>query len=354
VQAALCVRPTGRAAALFEYGVCAKIEEVRAASRSCYYPVELSEVIRHVLSHEGQYAVTALPCYAKALRRAMEVSPRLRDRITCILGLVCGQSKTRFFSEYLCALAGGDPKRMRQVTFRLKMPGRSARDACTSFVVEDDDGGSRELAIYNSQWAPNTLWTDGYFTPNPCFFCDDVFAECADVAFMDAWLPSYEADWRGYSISLIRDPGVATLFRNGREQGSLAVQPLSIAQVIDSQRPAIVLKRSGIAERVRFAAARGQRVPTKRKALYGKYMLGRLERALVRCRWLISQKSGQQWLLSQGSVADFRRRMRPLEAKARILRRLLLALWNPSKLPGIVMERLVRLFRARGRRGSPR
>lgn len=352
VQAALCVLPTGHPGSLFEYRVCAKTEEVRAASRSCYYPVELSAVIRHVLSHEGRYAVTALPCYAKALRRAMEVSPRLNERITCILGLVCGQSKTRFLSEYLCALAGGDPQRMREVTFRLKTPGRSASDACTRFVQDEDDGGSRELLIHNSQWAPNSLWTDGYFTPNPCFFCDDVFAECAGAAFMDAWLPAYEADWRGHSIGLIRDPGLAGLFRNGRERGGLVVELLDIGRVIESQRPAIVLKRGGIAERVRFAQAQGLRVPTKRKTLYGKYMLGRLDGALVRCQWLLSRQSGQQWPMSEGSVAQFRRRMRPIEAKARLLRRLLVALQAPADVPALVVAWLRGWIAAQTGRGG--
>lgn len=33
--------------------------------------------------------------------------------------------------------------------------------------------------------------------PRACNYCDDVFAECADVTCMDAWLPEYSQDHRG-------------------------------------------------------------------------------------------------------------------------------------------------------------
>ena len=37
----------------------------------------------------------------------------------------------------------------------------------------------------------NIAFNNGYFQLPGCSHCDDIFAECADAVFMDAWLPEY-------------------------------------------------------------------------------------------------------------------------------------------------------------------
>jgi len=41
------------------------------------------------------------------------------------------------------------------------------------------------------------VWTNGFFKLNACNFCDDIFAELADVVFMDAWIDPYIYDSKG-------------------------------------------------------------------------------------------------------------------------------------------------------------
>ena len=40
----------------------------------------------------------------------------------------------------------------------------------------------------------SNIWGAWHFGMNACNFCDDVFAELADISVMDEWLPKYEHD----------------------------------------------------------------------------------------------------------------------------------------------------------------
>ena len=115
-----CVSPNNDFEKLFKFKICNTTREVRECSRSCYYPVETSEFIKHILQHEGRYAIIGLPCVCKAVRLATQVNPKLKSRIKFVLGLVCGQMKSKFFAEYICALGGGDPHSLNGITFRIK------------------------------------------------------------------------------------------------------------------------------------------------------------------------------------------------------------------------------------------
>ncbi len=75
-------------------------------SRSAYSVVQVSEITAHILAHKGRYAVIVLPCIAKAFRNAQLVSKELRERVVVLAGLVCGQTKSINFSQYLSSVAG--------------------------------------------------------------------------------------------------------------------------------------------------------------------------------------------------------------------------------------------------------
>ncbi|MCK4821847.1 Coenzyme F420 hydrogenase/dehydrogenase, beta subunit C-terminal domain, partial [bacterium] len=104
VNRVCCVVPNNDPNTLFRFSVVDTIQDIRHASRSVYYPVELSQVISEILNADGKYAVVGLPCALKGLRLAMLRNTDLRERIVVLVGLVCGQQKSKFFAEYLCAL----------------------------------------------------------------------------------------------------------------------------------------------------------------------------------------------------------------------------------------------------------
>ena len=310
IDYALCVTPVSGEGRLFGYTMCSSATEVRACGRSCYYPVEASRVIRQVLEREGRYAITALPCVAKAIRRAQQRLPKLRERIRYVVGLVCGQGKSAFFCEYACALGGGDPHGLQGVTFRIKDTTRPASDFGMRFLCSTDSGHRHEGVVF---WKGHLgrVWGDRCFTPNACNFCDDVYAECADVTFMDAWLSRYSRDPAGHSLVLVRDRTLDDRFRRELDRpDALSLAPIPIGDVIKSQLGVIRAKRSDLGRRLAWARAAGKPVPRKRRHLLnGVGLLGR--DALNRAGWEMSQRSGPLWAEVDKDKTRFDERIRP-------------------------------------------
>lgn len=247
VNHVICVGSQNDPNQLFKFTVCHTPEEVRAASRSCYYPVQLSEVIQYILSNDGRYAITGLPCFVKGIRLAMNRIPKLRRRIVVICGLVCAQTQSKHYTEYLCKIKGGDPASLEKVTFRIKDPARPANDY--GFRFRNRAGSVKEGSIFFKE-GMGELWLNGYFTPTACLFCDDVFAETADVTFMDAWLPQYQGDPKGHNLVLIRSKIVLNMLNNGIAAGSLILKPIDVQEIIKSQQGGLKRKRKILSLRI--------------------------------------------------------------------------------------------------------
>lgn len=301
-----CVSPNGDPEKLFRFKICDTPEEVRECSRSCYYPVETSEVIRHILQHERRYAIIGLPCVCKAIRLAMQLSPKLQRRIKFVLGLVCGQTKSKFFAEYICAMGGGDPYSLSGITFRIKDSNRPASDFGLKWACSDGANQAGEGVVF---WTEdmNRIWRDRYFTLNGCNLCDDIFAELADGSFMDAWLSPYRNDNRGHTIVLISNKDLLDLIENPDSRKALRLDHLPIDQVIQSQMSVIFEKRKAISERLARCDREGLAAPVKRVSKEKKLRCdSRLE---IRTRLIISQRSPNSWLRCGKRIPAFDRAM---------------------------------------------
>jgi coenzyme F420 hydrogenase subunit beta len=250
---AVCVSSNPERDKLFQYVVCSTPEQIRSCAKSCYYPVELSEVIRHILSCDGRYAVVGLPCFIKSLRLAMQKNAILRRRIKYLLGLVCGQQKGKLFSEYVTALKGENPKNIFSVQFREKDPIRPASDYGLRYRCANEQGQHKEGTVFWTE-GMGQAWCGRYFTLSACNYCDDIFAELADVVFMDAWLPEYKCDWRGTSIVLVRNSEIKELLEKGQAAKELALNPIEQEHVIQSQAGVVFNKRTLLGKRLTWAA----------------------------------------------------------------------------------------------------
>jgi len=334
VDAVLCVSPNDDPDMLFRYTICASADDVRKCSRSCYYPVTTQEALSFVAENEGRYAIVGLPCVCKAIRLAQQKLPRFRDRIKYAVGLVCGQTKSKGFVEYVCALGGGDPHRLSKVEFRVKDISRPASDFGLRFMCRAENGSRREGTVFWTQ-GMNRAWSDRYFTPNACNFCDDVFAECADVVFMDAWLPEYREDPRGHSLVLTRDNRVNELFE--REVGhpqETVIRRLGVESVIRSQMGVLCSKRGGMRDRMSLLRDKGLPVPVKRwnaAALFRPLGMWRLNAAQYR----MSRQSPAGWIESGKDLDAFKSKMWDLRDEVERARQ-----WHLSqRIPNAVLRK---------------
>ncbi len=261
VDAVVCVGGGTSGERLFEYQIYTEVNSLRTTSGSRYYPADLGETISFINNEKNdvRYAVVGLPCALKGLRLAMEALPRLRRRIVYILGLTCGHMPNRYYTEFLACLSGIDPNLLASVQYRDKEGTGNA--ANYKFRAVDKAGLSGVAVSFNKI---SNFWVDGYFQVNACNFCEDVFAEVADICFMDAWLPEYVRDPLGHSLLVVRSPMLLELLREGAAYGDCHLEPLPINKVFESQQGVIEKKVRMLGARLHGAALLGFKTPAKR------------------------------------------------------------------------------------------
>jgi len=317
VDRVVCVSGGGRSHPFFDFRVCGTVDEVRASSKSIYYPVEMSGVLAEIMSTPGRCAVIGLPCFCKALRLLMQQSRKAAEKIVFLAGLKCSHGASTYFSEYLAEKAGGDAGRLRQVDFRIKHPGRRANDFGTECVWENAEGGLQRKTLY---WQGDLIhaWLGHWFSPVPCLFCDDIVAETADITFMDAWRPEFALDTEGTSCVILRSDLAAELCRQGMSSKEVFLEPMAISDVSGMQKRLAVGKRRGVSYRLWLRQRRGAAVPKKRVAPR------RTGDLLQRVRWknqMNAAETGPRRWVNRKSVHDFEAKMRRMEAGQRLLRK---------------------------------
>ena len=224
---------------LFKFSVIKNADELTRARSSAYYPLTLEAVLKEMSRREGRYAISALPCFAKALRLAASKNPRLKSRISFIVGLVCGQGKGAAFTYKLADLAFKERKQLAAVNYRYKIAGKSAMSFGFKFRATD---GSE--AIDDRSSSAFAYWSSRAFTPLACNACTDVFAKCADVVLMDAWLQSEMNEWRGTSLVITRAAQIDALFSQPTKQAREAIfcERISATEVQRSQQSQVECK----------------------------------------------------------------------------------------------------------------
>ncbi len=253
VDRVIAVASTSNPDKLFEFVEFSTVESLWTAARSSYYPVEISSCLRTVAQSNLKYAVIGLPCVVKGIRRAQQRMPRLKQNIPVLLGLVCGQQRSKWFAEYLVRRAGLTMEAVRRISFREK---RETQPATLSHFAAWTTRSKTPVFLERSD-GYGRAWEQSYFKEDACNYCDDVFAELADATFMDAWLPGFHEDPRGTTIVMARSALCRDLVFSGVKSGALRVTPLEIRQVIRSQQGCLQLKRDGAALQLSLNGNRG-------------------------------------------------------------------------------------------------
>ncbi|CZE48858.1 Coenzyme F420 hydrogenase/dehydrogenase, beta subunit C-terminal domain [Campylobacter geochelonis] len=212
VDKIIAVEPNEDPEYLFKFAVFSNKEELKNSRSSAYYPVTMEEVIKFVLKNNHRYAIVTLPCFAKALRFAQKTNYKLRNRVKYIIGLVCGQIKTKHFAQTLGNLSFKDEKALKKVDFRFKVENRPSSNFAFKFTSTDDWSSTDDRKT-----SPSLFWGSRAFTPFACNNCNDTFALCCDAVLMDAWLPEFTKDWRGHSLVITREKTIDEIFKNSSE-----------------------------------------------------------------------------------------------------------------------------------------
>ncbi|GAB6137385.1 hypothetical protein JCM15060_05740 [Halanaerobaculum tunisiense] len=251
------VKPNRDNEKLFKYQIAASIETLREGSGSAYYPIELSEVIEKVLKQDGKYAIVGLPCFLKAVELAKEKNKKLADRIIFSVGLVCGQLKSKEFTNYIAQLSGFEDE-IEEVSYRNNSDDQTANNFYFHFENKNNNG-----KIYFKDGI-GKAWSNRWFTYNSCSYCDDTFSELADVTLMDAWLSEFTQDSRGTNLLAVRNEEIEKLLMQGKENKDIILNPISSDKVISSQQGVINIKRDKLSYRLSLVSDKEGFYPKKR------------------------------------------------------------------------------------------
>ncbi|WP_100641488.1 Coenzyme F420 hydrogenase/dehydrogenase, beta subunit C-terminal domain [Marinobacter salexigens] len=242
----------------FKYQVSETLEEIQQGGKSRYYPIELSEVLKTVRNNPGRYAVVGLPCFIKSIRLLQAQDPILAERIQYCVGLVCGHLKSAHYAQSLAWQMGIAPQELEGVDFRIKDRSQPANRYSTYAK-----GSTGEKVVPTNQLF-GADWGAGAFKYKACDFCDDVFAETADVVLGDAWLPEYVQDSYGTNVVVTRNQNIRQLIVNARTEGRLEMDDLGVAKAVQSQDAGLRHRKIAIGYRIHREQMTKAWVPTKR------------------------------------------------------------------------------------------
>jgi coenzyme F420 hydrogenase subunit beta len=224
-------------------------EQILASRGSVYHVTDLAAPLRQVIyGPERRYAAVSLPCAVKAIRLAQQRIPSLEKRLRYVFGLTCGGQRNRCFADLLTALAGSS---RGIVSYRSKRGARRANDY--RFCIAKD----REKFQVKFSGLYGYLMMNGIAELKACLFCGDIFAELADAAFMDAWLPDFLPDPGGRNLVISRNREIGRVLRGLSREKECELQPVAPSQIEASQAGVIEKKRSGLPARRRAAGGTG-------------------------------------------------------------------------------------------------
>lgn len=304
---------------LFRFDILRTPDALRKASGSKYYPVEASEVVKRVMKDktDDTYAILGVPCLLQGVNIAKKKYKRLDRKLRFSFSLVCGQLPNAAYTELLSSCSGLNESDLGTVDYRNKENTTSASNYV--FVPEDKSGNKGQPLYWVEQ--PSYLWENSFFIHTACRFCDDLYGRTADAVFMDAWLPGISQKPEGHSLVVIRDPEIDAVFQQGKAAGLCEISPVSIDDVLTSQRTQIIKKTEMLSAHLYKAEREGIRVTPRAVSpssqMYTKYAPD------IELQWQTRIQSKELWteLKKQGKQSQFFDYAKPIMKKIEKRRR---------------------------------
>lgn len=233
IDGVIHVKETNSKEKLFKYDISTTVEEIVKGSKTRYYPVELSEVLKLVKEKPGSYAIIGLPSFISSVRLLSEVDPVINDRIKFTIGLVCGHQKTTKFGEFLAWQCGIEPGNLEKINFRKKLDNAPA--SSYAIQVTGKINGVQKTVVKEMKSLFGGDWGQGLFKIKASDFTDDVMNETADITLGDAWLPEYSKDSKGNNIIIVRNPIIHKILKEAITRKKINVDSVDSNTIYRSQ-----------------------------------------------------------------------------------------------------------------------
>lgn len=242
----------------FEYKISKSISELKENSKSHYHPTSMEKVISKINDLGGTYVIVGVPCFIRAFYNLITVSKITKPVYR--VGIVCGHLKNKQFTEMIMKRVGAENDQIKKVNFRIT--DQKARSNEYRMGVELNDGRIKSKSV---QLIPGSNWGEGSFKLKGCDFCDDVFNECADVVFGDAWIEPYIKEGNGANIVVVRKKEIDKMLSDLQTSDRIVVNDLPYQRALKAQDATIRHRRVALKYRIDKRTLNNQWVPKKRE-----------------------------------------------------------------------------------------
>jgi coenzyme F420-reducing hydrogenase beta subunit len=249
---------------LFEYMISSSSDEARTAAKSKYYPISLADILPIIRDLEGKTLFIGIPCFIKSLRLLSSQYPEISNRIKYTAGLVCGHLKSKFFAYNFAWQLDILPKEITKIDFRHSKPNQSKASLYYVKVNALKNNLPIEKVGLNKSFF-GFQWGQGFFKYKACDYCDDVFAETADICFGDAWIKPYVSDPKGDNIVITRNKRLSEIVEDSVKKGDLKFDNVSLEEILKSQDAGLRHRREGTQVRTSVLIKKGLWFPQKRQ-----------------------------------------------------------------------------------------
>ena len=210
-------------------------EEIIEASKSKYCPVPANIALKEILdSKEGEkFAVVGLPCHIQGIRKAEQISKKLKEKIIIHLGIFCNHAPNFWGTKLLLQRLKVREDEVIKLDYRGEgYPG--------SMKISKKSG---ELLLLPDYWSFVGAY---FFFPARCLMCSDGICELADISFGDAWLPELSDDKIGKSIIVSKSEIGDKILQMMKSKNKIELEEISVEKVIQSQAGMLYFKKKNL------------------------------------------------------------------------------------------------------------
>jgi len=232
-----------KADGFYEYNVSTSVKDVVKSSKTKYYPVNLSQVLKIIENTDAKFAITGVPCFIKGIRLKQRKHPYLKNRIPFLIGIFCGGLKSKFYTDYLIGKTNFDKKDINDAKPLYRIKNENTKSSDYSFGVINIRNESLSKVRMKSL---SDMWGTGLFKSNACDFCDDLCGETADLSIGDAWIEPYVSRGSGDNIIITRSQLADKYIKEGIVSKELSVDIINSDLAIKSQRGNVNHRRKGL------------------------------------------------------------------------------------------------------------
>ncbi len=209
--------------------------QIRDASSSVYMDIPMMSHLGQLRRFEGRAAVVLTPCMMRAFCGILQKDESLRRKTVLRIGLFCSGAHDVKAAEYALDKCHVPREGAQRLYYR-----RGHWRGISSVIYAD--GSRKDFSYTKSICAYKNAF---FFVRKSCLSCKDQFAECADISFGDVWLAEVKKEPVKYTGCVVRSEKALSFLKRAESQGDLYLRPMTDADMVKSQKRALIFKFRG-------------------------------------------------------------------------------------------------------------